>query len=59
MHTWQIHPPPRAVTSGGMLGAISVDSQILLQRSGLELGAGVVPHIGVKFISEVIVGILL
>ena len=40
MHTWQIHPPPRAVTSGGMLGAIGVDSQIRLQRLGLKLGAG-------------------
>ena len=46
-----------AVAIGGRVGAICVDSQILLLRSGLKLGAGVDPHIGVIFISEVIAGI--
>ena len=41
MHSWQIPPPTRAVTIGGILGAIGVDSQTLLLMLGLELGAGV------------------
>ena len=59
-----------AVTVGGKVGAIGVDSQILLLESGLELGAGlsrlglemgvrVSPHMGGVYISEDTGGILL
>ena len=41
-----------AVTSGGQLGAAGVDSQMLLHRSGLEVGIRVNPHIGVLYINE-------
>ena len=59
----ELPPLPRAVTGGGIARATGVNSQILLLKSGLELGAElsrlglkmgvrVGPHIGVVFINE-------
>ena len=41
-----------AVSCGGELEVTGVDSQMLLHRSGLEVGVRVNPHIGVLYINE-------